>query len=110
MTEKEAFDLEIKEIASHDNLTNISLGGKGGDNITNNPNYDLICRHISEGCRKRLEDPEERKKYAHFGKNNGMYGKHMTNYTKQKLLEINSKSYEERYGKEIADKKKNNYQ
>ena len=106
LTEKEAFELEIKEIASHNNLTNISLGGEGGDNITNNPNYDLICRHISEGGKRRFEDPEERKKCSKPGKLNGMYGKQMSEYTKQRLREVNILSFEERYGKEIANEKK----
>lgn len=106
LSEKEAFELEIKEIASHDNLTNISLGGEGGDNITNNPNYDLICKHISEGGKKRFEDPAERRKNAHYGESNGMYGKQMSEYTKQCLREVNTLSFEERYGKEIADEKK----
>lgn len=102
LSEKEAFELEIKEIASHDNLTNISLGGDGGDNITNNPQYEEICRRISEGAKKRFEDPTERSKNAHYGESNGMYGKHHTKEVIEKLRKINSHSYEERYGKEIA--------
>lgn len=102
LSEKEAFELEIKEIASHDNLTNISLGGEGGDNISNNPNYDLICKHISEGGKKRFEDPAECRKNAHYGEFNGMYGKKHTKEVIEKLRKINSHSYEERYGKEIA--------
>lgn len=103
LTEKEAFELEIKEIASHDNLTNISLGGDGGDNISNNPNHDLICKHISEGGKKRFEDPAECRKNAHYGESNGMYGKKHSKEVIEKLRKINSHSYEEKFGKEKAD-------
>lgn len=104
LTEKEAFELEIKEIASHDNLTNISLGGEGGDNITNNPNYDLICKHISEGGKKRFEDPEERKKCSKPGKLNGMYGKHHTKESIEKMMKNHKHgTYEEQYGEEKAN-------
>lgn len=118
LTEKEAFELEIKEIASHDNLTNISLGGDGGDNISNNPNHDLICKHISEGGKKRLEDPKERAKYSRPGKLNSMYGKHHTKESIEKMIKNrNHGTFEEQFGEEkskeiklkMSIKLKNNY-
>lgn len=101
---EEAFNLEKKEISEHDNLTNIAPGGDGGDNITNNPNRDAICKRISEGVRKRLEDPAVRAKLSRPGKLNGMYGKHHTKESIEKILKNHKHgSYEEQYGEEKAN-------
>lgn len=109
LTEEQAFELEKYEIANHSNLTNIGKGGDGGDNISNNPRHDEICKKISESGKRRYKDPNERIKCSRPGKLNGMYGKTHTDEVKQKISECHKgKTYEEQYGieksKEIRHK------
>lgn len=100
LSEEEAFNLEKQEIQKYlpsGYLTNISLGGKGGDNLSNNPNRDEIIEKIRKSNKERLKDPNERKKCAQFGEKNGMFGKTHSEEVKQKLRILNSRTYEEKY-------------
>ena len=109
LTEAEAFELEKYEISSHVGLTNISMGGKGGDNISNNPNYDEICKKISNSLHETFKDPNIRVKYARPGERNGMYGKTHTDSVKQKISERSKgKTFEEMYGLEKSIELKEN--
>lgn len=103
LTEQDAFNLEIEEINNYSNLTNISKGGLGGDNISNNPNYEEICKKISEGGKRRFQEhPEDRFKSARYGKDNGMFGKTHTSEVRQKIARCHTGTYEEQYGYERA--------
>lgn len=103
LTQEEAYQLEIKEIASHDNLTNISLGGSGGDNISQNPNREAIIANMKEAMKKRFESEEARRKNAHYGSKNGMFGRHHKKESIEQMLRNHkSGSYENQYGEERA--------
>lgn len=55
-------------------------------------------RHMSESQRKRYENPEERYKGAHYGKNNGMYGRRGENSIPHQMRWIkNDMTGESRY-------------
>ncbi len=102
LTEKQAFELEKYEIANHSNLTNIGKGGDGGDNISNNPRYDEICKKISDGGKNRYKNPLERAKCARPGKQNGMYGRTHTPETRKRLSETHQGNYIQRFGETRA--------
>lgn len=97
----------IKELNSFQpNGYNINEGGDGGDNITNNPNYDKICKNISESVKRRNSDPEYRKKQSikMIGENNPMYGKNFQSWgLKKKSQENKGKKLEQIYGEEKAN-------
>ena len=97
LTEDEAFDLEIKEINSRSNLTNVGEGGKGGDNISNNPNKEEIIEKIRTSVKKRCEDPNYIKHLSEIssGEKNGMYGKHHTKNSRSKMSETRKKNFKE---------------
>lgn len=104
LTEEEAFELEKQEIAKYlpsGYLTNISLGGAGGDNISNNPNRDKIIEKIRQSQKERYSILENRLKQAHFGEENGMYGKTHTEETRKKISEkLTGVTFEDRYSGE----------
>lgn len=77
LNEEEAFLLEeiiINELKKYESLTNISQGGFGGDNWTNNPNKEEIRKKLSLAC---------------SGNKNGMFGKKQSEETKNKIGEKN---------------------
>jgi hypothetical protein len=67
----------IKELNSFQpNGYNINEGGDGGDNLTNNPNYDKICKKISKSIiKKHILNPETNKIQGEKikGSNNGRW-------------------------------------
>ena len=97
LTEDEAFDLEIKEINSRSNLTNVGEGGKGGDNISNNPNREEIIEKIRTSVKKRCEDPNYIKYLSEVnsGDKNGMYGKHHTEDSRNKISKTRKENFKE---------------
>lgn len=82
----------IKFFDSIQNGYNISTGGGGGDNIKFNPNRAAICKKISEALK---------------GKPSCRKGAIISQETRDKLRDANQGSYEDRYGKERANKLKN---
>ena len=95
LTEDEAFDLETKEINSRPNLTNIGEGGKGGDNLSNNPNREEIIEKIRTSVRKKCEDPDYIKYLSEInsGDKNGMYGRHHTEDSRSKMSKTRKENF-----------------
>ena len=76
LSEREKYWIE-KENSTIPNGYNISLGGKGGDNFTKNPNKDLILLKIKENRNPRKWTEEEKEK-----RRNQMLGKKLKPHTK----------------------------
>lgn len=130
---KNLFDIEqtyLDEIFKNDkmNIYNISESACGGDNLTNNPNRDIIIEKIRKSINIRYEnesiyEKEERKNRC-LGEKNPNYNnkwtkeqrKKMSDYRKNKPSKIKGKTYEEIHGlykakklkKIISDRAKNN--
>lgn len=94
-TRKDAYDLEQKLIDRFKDtglLLNIGLGAVGGDNITRNPDKDLIITKIRDFNTKRLSllNEEDKKRiYGRSGSLNAMFGKHHTEEVKQRISSVN---------------------
>lgn len=97
LTEDEAFALESKEIESRENLTNIGEGGRGGDNISKNPNRDEIIEKIRKSVRENCLNADYIKflSEANSGEKNGMYGKHHTQASRDKMSKTRKKKFKE---------------
>lgn len=108
LSEEEAFNLEKQEIQNHlpsGYLTNISLGGAGGDNISNNPSRDEIIEKMRQSQKERFSIPENCKKQAHYSNQNGMFGKTHTQEARQKISEkLIGRTFENRYSGEELQK------
>ena len=68
---------------------NICLNSSGGDNISNNPNREIIIEKIKNSVRKRISDmsEEERKiKYGKNGSDNPNYGNRCTEGYEKKII------------------------
>lgn len=93
LNEREKF--WIKELNAIDEGYNISLGGDGGDTISNNPRRDEISKKISESNKGRFvgktNSKETRKKISKalkgrfLGDKNPNYGKNHTDEVKDKI-------------------------
>ena len=70
LNEKEKYWIQYFDSTNLNIGYNIGKGGDGGDIFTNHPNKEEI-----------------RKKYSHLGENNGMFGKHHTEESIQKISE-----------------------
>ena len=71
-------------------LANIGIHSRGGDNLTRNPNRDLIINNITKAAlyRNSQLSVEERKTlYGKYGDRNGMFGKKHSLATRQLLSE-----------------------
>lgn len=102
-TEEELNELEIYWISELNSLApngyNISLGGEGGDTVSNNPNKEEIFRKHSEWMKENTNfknlSKESRKKIGdilhekYSGKNSKMYGGHLSEETKHKIGKSN---------------------
>jgi group I intron endonuclease len=110
-TIQEARDEELRIITENkDNpsMLNISLGTNGGDNLTKNPNRDLIIDKMTKTIRKIASElsPEElKKKHGRPGKLNGMYGKTHTPEARAIISHAN-KTREHRRGFKLSDEQK----
>ena len=62
----EMYELEIKLIETNTNLYNLAKGGRGGDLITNHPNYEQILKNMSKAQLTRYVSPNERAKCNAF--------------------------------------------
>ena len=96
---------------------NIAKHAKGGDNVTNNPRYDEICKNIGLGVKKyasSLSKDERKEKFGKNGEQNGMFGRNHSDETKliisiknkQRAQETENyrkgKTFEEVHGEEKA--------
>lgn len=108
---EEAYTLEqiiINNNLDNDKLLNIGISVKGGDNLTRNPNKDLIVSKITDKIRERNSSysPLERKLiYGKYGEKNGMWGKTHTPEVK-KLLSDNMKKRTPRSGFKLSEAQK----
>lgn len=78
-----------------DNLLNVGLQVKGGDNLTRNPNREEIIERRSKSLSKHLATltPEERSElYGKFGVKNGMYGKKHSKKSRAKISKTRKKN------------------
>ncbi len=94
-TRDEAYCLEdtlIKDLHNKEpGLYNVGLSAIGGDNLTRNPNRDVILLNIKNTLHQTLDkmSVEDRKrKYGKSGNKNGMYGKTHSDEVKQYISEI----------------------
>ncbi|UVD32212.1 putative homing endonuclease [Vibrio phage phiKT1028] len=90
-TREEAYQEEeklIKENKDNPLMLNISLGARGGDNLTLNPNREAIIQKMTDHLKVRysqLSEEERKAKYGRSGEANGMYGKNHSEESKQKM-------------------------
>lgn len=112
---------EIFEIENFNNMYyNIGLKSCGGDNLTNNPNRDIIINKIRKGLIDRYKnETEEERKYRIeniTGENNPNYGNKWNKKQKSRMSKqrkgnkspIKGKTYEDIHGLTKAKKIKQN--
>lgn len=93
-TREEAYQIEnglIKSFNGDVGLLNIGLNSRGGDNLTRNPRREEIIKTIADSVRERmsqLTDEERKCIYGRSGEQNGMYGRHHTEETKEYLRSL----------------------
>lgn len=111
-TREEAYVLEdelLKKLSDIEpGIYNVGLSARGGDNLTRNPNRDLIILNIKHTLRQTLDmmSEEERKyKYGRNGEVNGMYGKTHTDSVRQYISEINKGRVPPNKGIPMSDKR-----
>jgi group I intron endonuclease len=94
-SKKELNEREIYWINYYNSLDknigyNISTGGSGGDNITNNPNRDKFIEKqklrtgIKNSMYSKTHSEESKQKMRHCGESNGMFGKKHKNTSIEK--------------------------
>ena len=79
-------DKLIKKYSNSHKCLNIGTKAIGGDNLSRNPNKDLINNKIKTTLSIKinsLTEKERRLKYGRKGSKNGMYGKHHSQETKK---------------------------
>lgn len=96
-----------------DNLYNISKEAKGGDNLTNNPNKEIIIEKIKKTINENIENmtiQERKEKYGHLGEKNGMWKKQHSIETKEIISKKNKGKFigenNPFYGKKHTEKTK----
>lgn len=108
---QEAREKELEIInrnADNPSMLNISLGVNGGDNLTKNPNRELIVAKMTESVRKRYSDmssEEKKRKHGLPGELNGMFGKSHTAEARA-IISFANKNREHRRGFKISDEQK----
>jgi len=91
----EARELEnklIKKYKDSQKCLNLGLQAVGGDNLTKNPNKKEIVNKIRKGLLEKTSSmtKEERKlKWGRAGSENGMFGKHHSQKTKELISKAN---------------------
>jgi group I intron endonuclease len=97
LSEREKYWI-VSENSIIPNGYNISLGGKGGDNFTHNPNKDVIREKMSINRKPRKATPEERERRSRM-----MIGKKLKSHKKIQcefcLREINKANYSRWHGR-----------
>jgi group I intron endonuclease len=103
------------------NYYNIGISSSGGDNITNNPNREIIIEKIKRGLLERYENETEEEKNLRIeskkGVNNPNFGNKCDNKKRIKMSKqrkgikskIKGKTYEEIHGHEKAIELKNKH-
>lgn len=113
----------LNEIFKLDNFNtkyyNIGICSSGGDNITNNPNKEIIVEKIKKGLLKRYQNETEEERNLRIesrkGENNPNYNNkwnnkqriRMSNQRKGMISKIKGKTYEEIHGYDKALELKN---
>lgn len=93
-TREEALELEESMIRENENdpmMANISLGGRGGDNISRHPSYAEICERKSIDSKTYWYSMTKEQRVAVRelkGEKNPMYGKKHTEETRKKISEM----------------------
>lgn len=94
-TREEAYELEQALIYAHsynrDDMLNVGLGVKGGDNLTRNPKREQIIRSMTTTLNQTLAQmpPDVRKeKWGRPGSSNPMHGRTHCDEVRQKLSEV----------------------
>jgi group I intron endonuclease len=98
----EALKMEEKLLEEHFQTKlcfNLSKAAAGGDNTSKHPNNAAIREKISLAGKRRYAamSIEDRKKLAHPGDKNGVFGKHHTEEARQKMGEARRK-YNQEHG------------
>jgi hypothetical protein len=106
MFEKEK-EIVNEEFVKRSDVYNLTIGGFGSwahidSSGENNPMHKSKGRSWKDN-KSQQEIDDINKKRGSSGEKNGMFGKTHTDEVKQKLKEINSKTYEEKFGKEQAE-------
>lgn len=101
----------IKKFNSQDRKIgyNITGGGEWGDTFTNNPNKELIRKHMSEKSKGRKHSEETKKKMSEnmIGNKNHMFGRKYSKEHIKKLSEIKLGDKNPMYGKKQSEETKN---
>lgn len=90
-TRDDAYNLEqdlLDRYKSSDELLNIGITVKGGDNLTRNPNRKEIVEKILKSLKEKLKvltSLERKLLYGRPGKKNGMFGRKHTEKTRKQM-------------------------
>ena len=124
ITEDEAIELEQYFLDTEDiNLYNMSKWATCGDLISYHPDRENIIEKMKNTLShtfSHMTEDERKQKYGRPGEMNGMYGKHHSDESRNKISERNieyykthdhsckGKTYDEIYGKETSERLRKN--